>query len=63
MANVACKIGLPPDLALAGLSRAENEALWLRRLDFHGDDSYGIAAVKLIAISPRREACSQSPDA
>jgi hypothetical protein len=30
---------------------------------FHGDDSYGIAAVKLIAISPRREVCSQSPDA
>jgi len=32
MANVARKIGLPPDLALAGLSRAENEALRLRRL-------------------------------
>src|SRR5258705_13606211 len=26
------KIGLPPDLALTGLSRAENEALRLRRL-------------------------------
>jgi hypothetical protein len=63
MANVACKIGLPPDLALAGLSRAENEHWGCEGSHFNGDDSYGIAAVKLIAISPRREVCSQSPDA
>src|SRR6476619_978275 len=53
----------PPDLALARLQELLTRHCSCEGSHFHGDDPYSIAAVKRIAISSRKEAYSQSPDA